>query len=75
MLFTQISTKGKTIYLKPEKKLNKAIKIFKECVADGWVDRYENELTSLSLKISLRNAIQNFFSHKKNNVIPIRCQR
>jgi len=31
----------------PEK-LNKAIDIFKECGADGWVERYEKELASLS---------------------------
>ena len=29
-------------------KLNKAINIFKEGCADGWVDRYEKELVSLS---------------------------
>ena len=28
--------------------LRKAINIFKECGADGWVDKYEKELTSLS---------------------------
>jgi len=31
-----------------KEKLNKAIKIFKECGADGWVEKYEKELTSLS---------------------------
>jgi tetratricopeptide (TPR) repeat protein len=30
------------------KKLNKAIEIFKECGADGWVEKYEEELVSLS---------------------------
>jgi hypothetical protein len=28
--------------------VNKAIKIFRECGADGWVEKYENELASLS---------------------------
>jgi len=28
--------------------LNQAIEIFTECGADGWVDRYEKELASLS---------------------------
>jgi len=28
--------------------LNKAIEIFKECGADGWVEKYEKELASLS---------------------------
>jgi len=28
--------------------LNKAIEIFKECGADGWVENYEKELASLS---------------------------
>jgi predicted ATPase/class 3 adenylate cyclase len=32
---------------KAEKKLNKAIEIFKECVADGWVEKYEKELAEL----------------------------
>ena len=27
--------------------INKAIDIFKECGADGWVEKYENELTAL----------------------------
>jgi hypothetical protein len=27
--------------------LNKAIEIFKECGADGWVERYEKELAEL----------------------------
>jgi len=29
-------------------KLNKAIEIFNECGSDGWVERYEKELASLS---------------------------
>jgi len=29
-------------------KVNKAIEIFKECGADGWVEKYEKELASLS---------------------------
>jgi tetratricopeptide (TPR) repeat protein len=33
---------------KVNENLNKAIEIFKECGADGWVERYEKELTSLS---------------------------
>jgi len=31
-----------------KEKLSKSIEIFKECGADGWVERYENELASLS---------------------------
>ena len=30
-----------------KEKLNKAIKIFKECGADGWVEKYEKELAAL----------------------------
>ena len=30
-----------------KEKLNKAIVIFKECGADGWVDKYEKELAEL----------------------------
>ena len=33
---------------KAKENLNKAIDILKECGADGWVERYEKELTSLS---------------------------
>ena len=33
---------------KGKEKLGKAIEIFKECGADGWVKRYEEELASLS---------------------------
>lgn len=29
---------------KAKEYLNKAIEIFKECGADGWVDKYEKEL-------------------------------
>jgi len=38
--------KGDT--LKARENLGKAIEIFKECGADGWVDKYEKELTALS---------------------------
>jgi len=31
-----------------KEKLNKAIEIFKECGADGWVEKYEKELASFS---------------------------
>ena len=34
--------------LKAKKNLNKSIEIFKECGADGWVEKYEKELASLS---------------------------
>ncbi|MGD9260815.1 MAG: hypothetical protein PVG44_10255, partial [Desulfobacterales bacterium] len=33
---------------KVKEKLTKAIKIFKECGADGWVENYERELAELS---------------------------
>ena len=33
---------------KAKKNLNKAIEIFSECGADGWVGKYENELAKLS---------------------------
>ena len=33
---------------KAKKNLNKTIEIFKECGADGWVDKYEKELATLS---------------------------
>jgi tetratricopeptide (TPR) repeat protein len=32
---------------KAKENLGKAIKIFKECGADGWVEKYEKELESL----------------------------
>ena len=32
---------------KAKEHLGKAIEIFKECGADGWVAKYEKELTSL----------------------------
>ncbi len=32
---------------KAKENLNKAIKIFKECGADGWVEKYEKELAEL----------------------------
>ena len=34
--------------LKTREKLKKAIEIFKACGADGWVAKYEKELTALS---------------------------
>jgi len=33
---------------KAKENLNKAIEIFKECGADGWVKKYQNEIASLS---------------------------
>ena len=33
---------------KAKETLNKAIEILKECGADGWVEKYEKELASLS---------------------------
>jgi tetratricopeptide (TPR) repeat protein len=33
---------------KAKENMNKAIEIFKECSADGWVERYQKELASLS---------------------------
>ena len=33
---------------KAKEKLNTAIEIFKECGADGWVERYEKEQASLT---------------------------
>ena len=32
---------------KAKENLTKAIKIFKECGADGWVEKYEKELAEL----------------------------
>ncbi len=32
---------------KAKEKLNKAIEIFTECGADGWVEKYEKELAEL----------------------------
>ena len=32
---------------KTKENLNKAIEIFKECGADGWVEKYEKELAQL----------------------------
>ena len=32
---------------KARENLSKAIEIFKECGADGWVEKYEKELASL----------------------------
>ena len=34
--------------LKIKDNLSKAIELFKECGADGWVEKYENELSALS---------------------------
>jgi hypothetical protein len=36
--------KRKGNQLKAEETLGKAIEIFKECGADGWVEKYEKEL-------------------------------
>ena len=33
---------------KTKENLSKAIEIFKECGADGWVEKYEKELAALS---------------------------
>jgi hypothetical protein len=33
---------------KAKDNLNKAIEIFKECGADGWVEKYEKELAEIS---------------------------
>ena len=33
--------------LKAQENLGKAIEIFKECGADGWVEKYEKELVTL----------------------------
>ena len=32
---------------KTKESLNKAIEIFKECGADGWVEKYEKEMAAL----------------------------
>ena len=40
--------KRKGDLLKAQEKLRKAIEIFKECGADGWVKKYEKELASLN---------------------------
>jgi hypothetical protein len=40
-----LKRKGDT--LKAKEKLSKAIEIFKECGADGWVEKYEKELAAL----------------------------
>jgi hypothetical protein len=40
--------KRKGDLLKAKENLNIAIEIFNECGADGWVERYEKELASLS---------------------------
>ena len=39
--------KRKGNHSKAKEKLNKAIEIFKECGADGWVEKYEKELAAL----------------------------
>jgi len=38
----------RAINRKLEKNLGKAIGILKECGADGWVEKYEEELAALS---------------------------
>ena len=40
--------KRKGDFPKAKEKLNTAIEIFKECGADGWVEKYEKELAELS---------------------------
>ncbi|MBL7178241.1 MAG: hypothetical protein ISS66_20650, partial [Desulfobacteraceae bacterium] len=40
--------KRKSDKSKAKENLNKAIEIFKECGADGWVEKYEKELAALS---------------------------
>jgi class 3 adenylate cyclase/tetratricopeptide (TPR) repeat protein len=40
--------KRKADLTKAKEKLSKAIEIFKECGADGWVEKYEKELEALS---------------------------
>ncbi len=40
--------KRKSGQSKGRKNLNKSIKIFKKCGADGWVEKYEKELASFS---------------------------
>jgi len=39
--------KRKGDHSKSKENLNKAIESFKECGADGWVEKYEKELASL----------------------------
>ena len=39
--------KRKRDLTKAKEKLNKAIGILQECGADGWVEKYENELAEL----------------------------
>ena len=45
-LYTEIC-KRKDNQTKAKEKLNKAIALFKECGADGWVEKYEIELTEV----------------------------
>ncbi len=40
--------KRKNNQAKARESLNKAIEIFTECGADGWVEKYEKELASFS---------------------------
>ena len=40
--------KRKGDQMKVKENLGKAIEIFKECGADGWVEKYEKELAELS---------------------------
>jgi hypothetical protein len=41
--------KRKSDRLKAQENLGKAIGIFKECGADGWVEKYEKELAIISM--------------------------
>ena len=40
--------KRKGDFPKAQENLSEAIKIFKDCGADGWVEKYDKELTALS---------------------------
>ena len=44
----KFETVTKENLLKAKENLSKAIEIFKDCGADGWVDKYEKELATLS---------------------------
>ena len=46
-LYTELF-KRKDDQSKTKENLNRAIEIFKECGADGWVEKYEKELEALS---------------------------
>ena len=48
----RMPTKRRDEKSKAKDNLNKAIEIFKGCGADGWVKKYEEELASVTQKIS-----------------------